>query len=201
MRYIAPAQPKLRTAPPRGDGWLHEVKFDGWRVQLHKERGMCVSKQGHDLADRFPSIATTLASVYAHTIIIDGELTACDDHGLPNFRELHLRHMPEDQLCVWAFDLLHVNGMDTRTIPLVSRQQALHLHVLKVASDRLRFSESFDDGLKLLVAAERMGLEGIVSKRRDAPYRSGRQCEWIKVKCPTWRVLNRERWRLFERER
>jgi bifunctional non-homologous end joining protein LigD len=65
----------------------------------------------------------------------------------------------------------------------------------------LHYSESFDDGLELLKAPDRMKLEGIVSKRRNAPYRSGKQCDWIKVKCETWRDANRERWRLFERRR
>ena len=65
----------------------------------------------------------------------------------------------------------------------------------------LHYSETFDDGLKLLKAADRMRLEGIVSKRRDAPYRPGKQCDWIKVKCEIWRAANKERWRLFERHR
>jgi bifunctional non-homologous end joining protein LigD len=70
--------------------------------------------------------------------------------------------------------------------------------IVAVNANWLRFSESFDDGIELLKAANRMKLEGIVSKRRDGPYRSGKQCDWVKVKCVTWREANRERWRLFE---
>jgi bifunctional non-homologous end joining protein LigD len=82
---------------------------------------------------------------------------------------------------------LHRNGRDLRELPLLER--------------RLRVSESFDDGIELLKVADRMGLEGIVSNRLDAPYRSGRRAEWIKVNSASWREANRERRRLFERAR
>ena len=100
---------------------------------------------------------------------------------------------------MWAFDLLHLDGEDLRDCPLDERKRALQRLVLKTGDHALRLSESFNDGVKLLAAAEGMHLEGVVSKRRDAPYRSGKKCDWIKVKCLSWRVANRERWRLFER--
>jgi bifunctional non-homologous end joining protein LigD len=200
MRFIPPAQPALRSAPPRGSQWLHEVKFDGWRIQLHKDaRGPGVlTKKGHDYARLFKLIAASIASLPAKSVIIDGELAACDERGIPDFRALHFRDMPDADLCVWAFDLLYLDGEDLRARPLMERKHALEKLVYRARDNRLRLSESFDDGLKLLVAAERMRLEGIVSKRRNAPYLSGRMCDWIKVKCPTWRVINSERWRLFE---
>jgi bifunctional non-homologous end joining protein LigD len=95
---------------------------------------------------------------------------------------------------------LHFNGKDLTEMPLMQRKFGLEKIIYKTSDDRLRLSEHFDDGLKLLVAAERMALEGIVSKKRDAPYRAGKKCDWIKVKCATWRVINSERWRLFERK-
>jgi bifunctional non-homologous end joining protein LigD len=200
MRYIAPATPTLRPTPPRGERWLHEVKFDGWRVQLHKsERGAAVfTKGGHDYTRRFPAIAGTLMTVPARACILDGELVAPDDQGRPDFRALHF-HDRDEQVCVWAFDLLHLDGEDLRDRSLDARKRALERLILKTGDNALRLSESFDDGVKLLAAAEGMRLEGVVSKRRDAPYRSGKKCDWIKVKCLSWRAANRERWRLFER--
>ena len=186
--------------PPTSAMWAHEVKFDGWRVQLHKhERGVAIyTKRGHDYTRRFPLLAGHVARVPARSLIIDGELVACDETGLPDFRALHF-HERDEELCLWAFDLLHLNGRDLTELPLMERKFALEKLVYKASDDRLRLSEHFDDGLKLLVAAERMGLEGIVSKKRDAPYRAGKKCDWIKVKCASWRVTNRDRWRLFER--
>jgi bifunctional non-homologous end joining protein LigD len=157
-----------------------------------------LTKNGHDYARLFKLIATSIASLPAQSVIIDGELTACDDRGVPDFRALHFRNVPDADLYVWAFDLLYLNGEDLRERPLVERKRALEKLAYKAHDNRLRLSESFDDGLKLLVAAERTHLEGIVSKRRNAPYRSGRLCGWIKIKCPTWRVINADRWRLFE---
>jgi bifunctional non-homologous end joining protein LigD len=197
--FIVPAQPTLRAVPPRGDEWLHELKFDGWRVQPHKsERGAAIyTKNGHDYTRRLPALVAAVASLPAKSAIIDGELTACDERGLPDFHALHSHNAVE--LCVWAFDLLGLNGEDIRELPLVDRKAKLTRLVYKAHDNWLRLSESFDDGAKLLASCDRMGREGIVSKRKDAPYRSRSKCDWIKVKCATWRETNRERWRWFER--
>ena len=125
---------------------------------------------------------------------------ACDDAGVPHYCALHF-HSRKYGLCAWAFDLLHHNGRDLRELPQFERKARLEKLILAANANWLHYSESFDDGLELLKAADRMRLEGIVSKRRDAPYRSGKQSEWIKVKCATWREANKERWRLFERHR
>jgi len=100
---------------------------------------------------------------------------------------------------VWAFDLLNLDGHGLRERSLSDRKYRLGKLVLKVRDGWLRYSESFTDGAKLVVAADRMGLEGIVSKKAIIPHRSGSRCDWIKVKCPSWQERNRERWRLFER--
>src|SRR5262249_40552155 len=113
------------------------------------------------------------------SLIIDGELVACDGDGVPDFYRLHF-HRHDRGLCVWAFDLLHHNGRDLRELPLFERKARLEKLILAANANWLHYSESFDDGLELLAAADRLGLEGgIVSKRRDAPYRSGKQCDWI----------------------
>jgi bifunctional non-homologous end joining protein LigD len=84
-------------------------------------------------------------------------------------------------LCVWAFDLLHLNGRDLRELPLIERKARLERLIMAADTAWLHYSESFDDGLELLKAADRLGLEGVLSKRRDAPYRPGKQCDWVKV--------------------
>ena len=99
---------------------------------------------------------------------------------------------------LWAFDLLAFNGRDLRLQPLVKRQAVLQALLERFGCPAVSLSEPFEDGLALLRVAEQRGLEGIVSKRRDAPYKSGECRDWRKVKTATWREANRERWRLFE---
>jgi bifunctional non-homologous end joining protein LigD len=200
--FILPAQPTLRASPPRGEAWLHEVKFDGWRIQLHKtERGATIfTRNGHDYTRRLPAITGMVASLPVRSCVIDGELTACDEHGLPDFRTLHFRDAHDDELCVWAFDLLMPDGKDIRPLPLIGRKNKLARLVYKTRDNGLRYSENFDDGAKLLASCEQMGLEGVVSKKRDAPYRSGK-CDWIKVKCQSWREANKNRADLFNKEK
>jgi bifunctional non-homologous end joining protein LigD len=102
--------------------------------------------------------------------------------------------------CAWCFDLLAIDGKDVRKEPLEQRRERL-LYLLSGADqDLLRFSESFDDADKLLAAIARMGLDGIVSKKRSAPYVAGPNCGWVKVKTQPWRQANRERYKMFEKD-
>jgi bifunctional non-homologous end joining protein LigD len=180
--FIPPALTRIRTVPPSGPGWLHEVKFDGWRVQLHKagDEVAIFTKNGHDYTLRLPAIARGLASLTPYALVIDGELVASDGRGFPDFRALHFR-TSEQVLCIWAFDLLAL-GRDLRELPLEQRKARLDRIVRDARRSWLRYSESFEDSGKLLAVADRLHLEGIVSKRRDAPYRSGMRSGWIKVK-------------------
>ena len=200
--FIVPCSPVQRGRPPIGDDWLHEVKFDGWRIQLHKStRGATVyTKNGNDFTWRFPTITAAVAALPVQSVIIDGELTACDESGIPDFRALHFRNAEKHELCVWAFDVLHLNGADLREVPLIERKYALEKIIYKASDHTLRLSETFDDGVKLLTSCERMALEGVVSKRKDFPYRSG-PAGWIKVKCPMWRAANKDRWELFDKSK
>src|SRR5262245_1651036 len=199
MQFVVPAAPKLRTSPPVGDAWIHEVKFDGCRIQLHKfpSTVSVYSKGGSDFRCKCPELAEAIAALPVRSCIIDGELTACDKSGVPDFRALHFNSR-DDVRCVWAFDLLYLNGKDLRGMPLSDRKERLERLVSKVSDTWLCYVETFTDGATLLKAADRMGLEGIVSKKANASYRSGPRCDWVKVKCPSWREANRERWRLFE---
>jgi bifunctional non-homologous end joining protein LigD len=200
LRFIPPALPRIRAVPPSGPGWVHEVKLDGWRIQLHKGgREVAIfTKRGHDYTSRLPAIARGLASLTPHSLIIDGELVALDERGLPDFRALHFNWL-DRPLCVWAFDLLAL-GHDMRELRLEHRKERLARIVREARAPWLRYSESFEDAGKLLAAADAMKLEGIVSKRLDGKYRSGTRSGWIKVKAAAWREVNRDRGRLFERQ-
>ena len=200
IAFIPIASPKLRPAPPTGPEWLHEVKFDGFRIQLHKvgDEVRLFSRNGKDFTDRFPSIRRAVVSLAAKEVVIDGELVSCGSGDKPDFYAL-LRGRTEE-LCVWCFDLLRLNGRDLRSLPLEQRKARLGSLLAKTIRDaRLRLSHTFDDGEQLLYAASRQGLEGVVSKRRKAPYVAGGASGWIKVKTAEWREANRERYKLFEK--
>jgi bifunctional non-homologous end joining protein LigD len=113
---------------PAGDGWVHEVKFDGYRVQAHKvgSRVVLLSRNGHDFTERFPSIAQVLHELPAKAAVLDGEVVASDADGRPNFARLHIRWTRPGTIQLWAFDLLALNGQDWRTQPLVKRQARLN---------------------------------------------------------------------------
>ena len=201
FRFIQPCSPIHAKEVPAGDGWLHEVKFDGYRVQAHKvgSRVIIFSRNGHDFTERFSSIAQLLHELPAKVAVLDGEVVASDADGRPNFARLHVRWTRPLTIHLWAFDLLAFNGRDLRLQPLVKRQSVLQGLLERFGCPAVSLSEPFKDGLALLRVAEERGLEGIVSKRRDAPYRSGECGDWRKVKTLVWREANKERWRLFER--
>ena len=200
--FIIPAAPTLGDRPPKGEAWLHEVKFDGYRLQLHKDgTNVCIfSRNGADFTGRFPAIAYALKNLPAKNAIIDAEAVAADAKGMPDFSALHRRVAgPEDIHC-WAFDLLHHNNFDTRAWSLTARRKKLQEIVQRFDNGFLQFSEEFADAERLLEECEKRGIEGIVSKRRDAPYRSGK-CDWIKVKTKAWREAHKDRGELFNQER
>src|SRR5262249_38690111 len=118
--------------PPSGEKWLHEVKFDGWRIQLHKHgpSAAAFTKNGHDPSSRVRWMIDALEHLAGvRSFVIDGELVACNDAGVPDFYRLHFRRHDRD-LCVWAFDLLHLNGRDLRELPLIERKARLEKLIL-----------------------------------------------------------------------
>jgi bifunctional non-homologous end joining protein LigD len=201
VSFIRPALPKLKASPPIGDGWLYELKFDGYRVQLHKD-GLSLEIYGRNggvFTRRFPAIAAAVLGLPTKSCIIDGELIAAGRHGQPDFLALlHGRHVPT---CVYCFHLLEMNGRDMREQPLVQRRARLQALLARAKCNVIRFSECFPNANDLLAECAHLGLEGIVAKRRDAPYRSGTRSGWIKVKTAEWKVANRYRAKLFERDR
>ncbi|MBS0243399.1 MAG: hypothetical protein JSS20_14570 [Proteobacteria bacterium] len=200
MRFIPPAIPSRRLYAPSGPEWQHEPKLDGWRVQVHKvgTEVTLLSRRGLDITRRFNSVAVAAASLPATSVILDAEIVALGADGLPDFISLHHR-AASSLLTLFAFDIMHLDGEDLLDRPLAERGKVLADQLARHGHSLVRRVESFDDGSALLAEAERIGLEGVVSKRRDAPYRSGTKCGWVKVKTAVWRQANARRGDLFRR--
>jgi bifunctional non-homologous end joining protein LigD len=184
-RFVEPQLCSLVDAPPSGKDWVHEVKFDGYRIQLRVESGKArlFTRKGLDWTDKFAAIAKVAAKL--SDCILDGEVCALDHNGAPDFAALQaaLSDGKSDALIFFAFDLLFAEGEDLRALPLTTRKARLEA-LLKKHGMQLRYVEHFTSGGDaVLLSACRMNLEGIVSKRGDAPYVSGRGDTWTKAKC------------------
>jgi len=185
--FIKPCDPTLRDKPPEGSEWIYEIKSDGYRTQLHIRRGKATvyTRRGYDWTDRFAAIAAAAAAMDVREAIFDGEATVLASTGVSDFQalqnELHRRGSP--RIVYHAFDLLYLDGEDWRDAPLEERKRALK-RILDGAPENLIYHEHLEiEGSRVFEHACKLGLEGIIGKRRDAPYRSGRQDSWIKVKC------------------
>jgi len=187
--FIEPCLAKLADKPPRGGRWVHEIKFDGYRLQARKsgEHVELLTRKGLDWTSRFGTLPNAFRRIAARSAIIDGELVVEEAHGAPSFAALQaaLKAGQLDQLRYYAFDLIYRDGKDLRDEPLGARKRQLAEVLASLPEGSpIRLSEHFEtDGATLLKHACRMGLEGIISKRIDAPYRSGRGPHWIKSKC------------------
>jgi bifunctional non-homologous end joining protein LigD len=199
--FIEPCLPTLAKEPPAGPGWVHEVKFDGYRLQLHKEGKdvVLLSKNGNDFTSRFPEIAKAASLIPTKSVILDCELTACADDGTPDFGSL--LHKQDVPLCVWVFDILSQNGTDLRNLKLSARRQKLNKLMARVNTPNVQCSQVFFDSHALLKACGERRMEGIVSKRVDRPYVSGPSKDWIKVKCPEWRETNQWHHEFFAKQK
>jgi len=177
----------LREEAPSGARWVQEIKFDGYRTQLHLQQGRpaIYTRRGYDWTQRFQPIAVALATLPADNLILDGEAVVAGSRGVPDFGLLHadLAAGRKDRLLYYAFDLLYLNGVDLRGARLADRKRLL-AELLSGASERILYAEHLEgDGAEIYERACAMSLEGIISKQQDAPYRSGRTEGWIKVKC------------------
>ena len=182
--FVEPQLCKSVERPPAGKGWAHEIKFDGYRVQLRVSGGKAAirTRKGLDWTAKFAAIAREAADL--PDCMIDGEICALDHDGQPNFAALQaaLSDGKTDDLILFAFDLLYTDGQDLRDQPLSPRKA--RLQPLLTNGKRIRYVEHFvTAGQAVLDSACRMDLEGIVSKQLDAPYRSGRGEAWTKAKC------------------
>ena len=185
-RFVEPQLTKLVDRPPPGPDWAHEIKFDGYRLQLRvqKGKGELRTRKGLDWTSRFPEIAKDGGKLADG--LYDGEAVALDKDGKPDFAGLQaaLSSDKTGALVFYVFDALFAEGEDLRALPLADRKARLKSIVEAAPSPRLRYVEHFTSaGDAVLKSACRMDLEGIVSKRLDAPYRSGRGETWTKAKC------------------
>jgi bifunctional non-homologous end joining protein LigD len=185
--FVDPQLTKLVDRPPQGARWAHEVKLDGYRAQVNVSDGRAVirTRTGLDWTARFAAIATDAGAL--PDCVIDGEIVALDEHGLPSFGALQaaLSEERSADLVLFAFDLLYEGREDLRTLPLESRKRRLEtLLAAGGVSRRLHYvTHLVSNAQAVYLSACKMGLEGIVSKQLDAPYRSGRTGGWTKAKC------------------
>jgi bifunctional non-homologous end joining protein LigD len=186
--FIAPQLCRLLARPPAGRQWLHEVKFDGYRLQLRiaDGHGRLRTRKGLDWSEKFGAICKAARSL--PDCILDGEVVALDAQGAPDFGALQaaLAEGKSGKLVYFVFDLLFLEGQDLRSLPLADRKARLRKLLSQAATKRLhiRYVEHFiTPGASVLESACRLSLEGIVSKSRNAPYRSGRGESWTKSKC------------------
>ncbi len=186
--FVAPQLCRVVDRPPGGADWLHEIKFDGYRMQARIEGGKARlrTRAGLDWTERFSAIEAACATL--PDAIIDGEIVALDSGGSPDFAALQaaLSEKDTDRLVFFVFDLLFADGEDLRPLPLTERKHRLQA-LLAAAPNKvklLRYVEHFETGGDaLLKSACRLSLEGIVSKRAGAPYQTGRGDTWTKAKC------------------
>jgi bifunctional non-homologous end joining protein LigD len=182
--FIHPCRPTVTARPPSGPGWAHELKHDGYRLQIHVRDGRVrlYTMNGADWSKRYPLIIREALRI-GGSAILDAEVVCMDDSGVPDFGLLHSR-TNDNGAVACAFDLLMLNGDDLRRKPYAERKAALR-KVLRRSRDGIQYVEHTEgDGAEMFEAACKLGLEGIVSKRMDSLYRSGPARSWLKVKNP-----------------
>lgn len=186
LKFVPPQLPRLVETPPESDDWIHEIKYDGYRTQviIDWDGARAYTKTGIDWTSRYWPIVTAAEALGARSAIIDGEVIAPTPNGAPDFRALRsAMAWNAERLALVAFDLLHLDGKDLRALPTVERR-AMLWDLVKPADGIIQFSEHVDGGgASFFQGVEKLGLEGMVSKRRGAPYRSGESDAWLKIKC------------------
>jgi bifunctional non-homologous end joining protein LigD len=188
--FVQPSLATLRKQAPDGAGWIHEIKFDGYRIQarIDHERVTLRTRKSLDWTAKFLVVANALSRLAARTAMIDGEVVAEDERGISDFSALQsdLKSGREDRFVYHVFDLFHLDGRDLTAMSLAERKASLKrlLETSPAVGSIVRFSEHLDGkGSAILARACRMHLEGIVSKRANAPHIAGRSESWIKSKC------------------
>jgi bifunctional non-homologous end joining protein LigD len=191
-KFVVPQLATLVTAVPEDSGWLHELKFDGYRLFCCIDNGRVsvLTRNAQDWTARFGALAQAAKQLPARQAIIDGEIVALNDDGSQDFQLLQnsLRDCDAAHLVYYAFDLLYLNGRDLRASPLLERKKLLQHFISRGTKAQkaqlIRYSEHWiGRGKDLFAEACNAGLEGIVAKRVDEPYRSGRSRSWLKIKC------------------
>ncbi|RUW95637.1 MULTISPECIES: ATP-dependent DNA ligase [unclassified Mesorhizobium] len=187
LKFIEPLMPTLVEKPPEGDGWTHEVKFDGYRSLIIKdEEGVRIfTRRGLDWTAKYRDLAKEAGDLDVDSAIIDGEVIVLNDAGLSDFGALRKAiSRRQHDLYFVAFDLLHINGLDIRDMPLEERREIL-AEMIPVGQ-HIQFSQALPGEARVIFhLIDQAGMEGMVSKRRDSKYRSGMSTNWLKAKCYT----------------
>ena len=193
--FIEPCQPSKVARAPTGRLWVHEIKHDGYRLMLRRDglRVRCFTRNGHDWANRFPGIAYAASKILASSFLIDGEAVIARDDGTPDFHALRSQRRGHEAV-LYVFDLIEHDGEDLRDLPLIERKRRLKKLLGRAKRRSIQFVEHLTgDGPTVFRHVCAMGLEGIVSKQTDAPYRSGPSKVWVKAKNPASEAVRRER--------
>jgi bifunctional non-homologous end joining protein LigD len=192
--FVEPCLPSPAPKPPAGDGWIHEIKLDGFRLLARRDAAgvRLLTRRGIDWTNRYPSIAAAVAALACQSCLIDGEVVICGEDGIPVFDRLRYGRQPQTEAVLFVFDLLELGGKDLRRTPLEDRKRAL-AKLLRKSSAALQLNEHIAEAGDIVFRhACKLGFEGIVSKRLGSPYISGRSRHWIKSKNPAAPALKRE---------
>ncbi len=184
--FVDPQLATLVSEAPAGDDWLHEMKFDGFRIlaRLEKGRAQLLTRSGQDWTQRFAIVARAIEALPAQKALLDGEVAVVTKNGTTSFQALQNLDASAGQLAYFAFDLLHLDGRDLRPLPIEARKAQLERLVkANKKGDVVRYTDHVvGDGPAFFAEASRSGLEGIISKRRGQPYATGRGPDWVKTK-------------------
>jgi len=183
---VYPQLATLVSQVPTGDEWLHEIKFDGYRALCRIENGHAkfYTREGNDWTDRFGKLPETAATLPVKNALLDGEVVVLLPNGSTSFQALqNALGKRNEQPIYYVFDLLYLNGFDMRKTPLLRRKELL-ASILQDGNELVRFSDHYQGaGEDLFKSACQYSLEGIISKKADRPYVSGRTTDWLKIKC------------------
>ena len=188
---LSPQLATLVGAPPTHGKWIYELKFDGYRLLARLDDGSakCMTRNGRDWTEKMPQLAQSLAELNLSGTWLDGEIVVLNDQGIPEFQLLQQAFKPQGKnaaatITYYVFDMPFYQGYDLRKVPLEQRRKMLESLFIKHTTGNIRFSATFDaPTTDLLQSACKLGLEGVIGKRADAPYMSGRTRDWIKLKC------------------
>jgi bifunctional non-homologous end joining protein LigD len=189
LAFIRPCIPSTASRPPRGEGWVFEPKWDGFRFQIVKDGAgvRFYSKSGADYTARLPMMAEAFAKLPAKSAILDGELVLIDPRGFAHFyklmREMRTNHPDEAQMVFLVFDLLWQDGVDLRSLPRSERKRDLHRLCARSRVPFMKEVQTFPNGELLFEHCNKFGFEGVVSKRLSSRYMSGPSRNWVKTKC------------------
>ena len=190
--FVQPCLPSHSPRPPIGGPWLHEIKIDGCRLLAIRDSGgvRLLTRHGTDWTDRFPKVHAAVSKLRCLSCLIDGEVGAPDDRGIPCFDQLRRRQ----PALLYAFDLIEIDGVDIRRNPIEERKRALAKLLRGARGAGIKFCDHIEgDAREIFEQACKLGYEGIVSKRAGSPYKSGRSIDWLKIKNPDSAAVARER--------